>query len=1280
MKQTSRSFYLIVVALLLASCLFLRSSASAQEQQAPQQEKPLFESAQADWNNQQWEQAVAKYKLFVQQFPNDPSAADAHFQIGYYLSYVASPEEAIAEYEQTIALAPGTHDAHEAKVGIAALKFWQQDFEGAYDLFRQVLLETKDWSMIKECVFRMKELGRLIQLQKLPEQRSAMVDCGPRALELILEQKHIKTSSAEMEKLITLGRGGATMEQLKEAAESKGLGAWGVKVDAAQLASLPGPVIVHIRPDHFVVVTNAGKNKIEFTDPHRGESSRTTEKFGRIWNGYALVFAKDIPTKLRPQLLTRAEMEAIHGGHHLHGMNLGGAEGNPASKFLKDLIAKVCGPGLPHWSVNMSNYNFLVEDTDFSYSGRGPAVSVTRFYNADDPREGVFGRSWTFNYEVFLTVSPNGNVDVKREGGKVDNFMSRGDGTFDSPRWIHDQLIRNPDGTYKLVVKNSKLTEFFNAQGKLSQITDRNNNSVTLQYDASGRLISVTDAVGRVSQFAYNIAGKVSLITDPIGRRATFTYDANHNLISTVDMAGNVSSFTYNGTSYMTSLTTPNGTTQVHMGTTPHFVEFPGLLKDIVDPLGNTTRFDTGDYIAWIIDARGNQTFYFNDSLGQTTEIEDPLGNKNKASYGTASGDLTQITDANGKITNLTYDSRGNVIRITDRLGNNTNFTYDSRDNLTQLVDPLSRIYSYQYDAKDNLTRMTDSKSGVTTYTYNAFGQTASLTDSRGNTTSFTYDSAGNLASVTNPASGVVSNTYDGVGHLLSQTDPKGQTFGYTSDGIDRLTRITQPGGATTNYNYGCCKLNSIGDSSGTLSFTYDAANRLTKFTNNRNQVIQYSYDANGNLTTLTYPDGKLVRYEYDASNRLNKVSDWLGNTTVYDYDPAGNITSSHNSNGTSAGYQYDLEGRLVGLNNAGSTGSAIAVYRYTLDGLGNRTSIAEFEPIPAVQSVRNINSTYGVDNRTVSATGSTLNHDANGNLTAVAGTGAANYTYDVFNRLTQSAAPGQNTQYEYDALGERITRTSNGNVTKYIVSSATSISQVLADTDNAGNITSYYVYGRGLISKITPAGQTYYYHFGNAGNTVALTDTAGNIINRYAYDSFGSVSSNSTEGISNPFRFAGALGVSDEGDGLLHMRARYYSTTRGRFLSKDPIGATGNLYLYGGNNPIGFVDPSGLFSCQWVGLQPQFGDFDKTKVYIGVSAGASAGLSAGLLAGVTASLGPTVGVGPYGVALNGPGGLSAGAGLLASGGLGASFGVSAGISYGASYGLFLGWECDLCK
>jgi len=64
------------------------------------------------------------------------------------------------------------------------------------------------------------------------------------------------------------------------------------------------------------------------------------------------------------------------------------------------------------------------------------------------------------------------------------------------------------------------------------------------------------------------------------------------------------------------------------------------------------------------------------------------------------------------------------------------------------------------------------------------------------------------------------------------------------------------------------------------------------------------------------------------------------------------------------------------------------------------------------------------------------------------------------------------------------------------------------------------------------------------------------------------------------PVGFAGAFGVIREPNGLYYMNARYYDPTIGRFLSEDPLGLGGGdmtLYSYAGNNPVVFVDPSGL-------------------------------------------------------------------------------------------------------
>jgi RHS repeat-associated protein len=107
-------------------------------------------------------------------------------------------------------------------------------------------------------------------------------------------------------------------------------------------------------------------------------------------------------------------------------------------------------------------------------------------------------------------------------------------------------------------------------------------------------------------------------------------------------------------------------------------------------------------------------------------------------------------------------------------------------------------------------------------------------------------------------------------------------------------------------------------------------------------------------------------------------------------------------------------------------------------------------------------------------------------------------------------------------------------------------------------------------------AGTTYYYLTDHLGTVIGVADGQGNLKNVYRYDPWGWRES-AAEGVANAYGFAGR--EYDAATGFYYLRARYYDTWTGRFLSEDPLGVAGgiNQYAYAGGNPIAVRDPTGL-------------------------------------------------------------------------------------------------------
>ncbi|WP_428743770.1 RHS repeat-associated core domain-containing protein, partial [Sulfurimonas sp.] len=108
---------------------------------------------------------------------------------------------------------------------------------------------------------------------------------------------------------------------------------------------------------------------------------------------------------------------------------------------------------------------------------------------------------------------------------------------------------------------------------------------------------------------------------------------------------------------------------------------------------------------------------------------------------------------------------------------------------------------------------------------------------------------------------------------------------------------------------------------------------------------------------------------------------------------------------------------------------------------------------------------------------------------------------------------------------------------------------------------------------------KTYYYHRDHQGSIIALTNQEGEIVESFIYDeSYGTILlHNKLEQTYNPYCYTAREFESDD---LYYYRARYYDPTIQRFLSKDPIeflSGDYNFYRYVGNDPLNFIDPSGM-------------------------------------------------------------------------------------------------------
>jgi RHS repeat-associated protein len=755
--------------------------------------------------------------------------------------------------------------------------------------------------------------------------------------------------------------------------------------------------------------------------------------------------------------------------------------------------------------------------------------------------------------------------------GAQDNIGRTVSYTYDSAG--HLTYVREPDG--------GQLGYTYDAGGHLLTAMDaRGITYISNTYDATGRVSQQTTTDGQKYSFAYTLdsTGKATevRVTQPTGAVQRTTFDANSAVASITEAFGDplarTTTFTRGAAGEVDTSTDPYGrTTTFHYDSAGRltYTTFTPTTGSAVD--GPKTVWGAYDLPASVTDQLGKTVSYSRDGQGNLIKIVDALGRVTTVTYNSAGQPLT-LTDPAGKITTYGY-SGGDPVSVTDPLGDTSRQFVDAAGRVTAATAPTGAASSVALDARDDVTTATDALGQSVGYAYDGNGDLTSLTDQRENIWRWVYDSSDRLIQTTDPLYHSTTAAYDNTGRLTSNTDADGKTTAYTYDALDRVVRtdfgIVGTGSpestVATTYSTTSDSVAQVGDTvaAGPSTFTYDGLDRLTKVVQPTG-TIGYGYDADNRRTSMTAGQTQTV-YTYDDSGALTNVAQGSVSAAPH-YDGAGREAGITLPGGWSQNYAYDDASQITGVAYAyGSTSKGTLTY--TRDPQGQVSSVGgSLANVTLPAPVTNY-SYDGADRLTFNSNG-LLDYDNAGNLT---GDGTNTYTWNSRGQLTGLTNATSSTTFRYTATGSRDRVTSGGTTTGTLNDGG----NPAAELDGTGATTASLL-SAGVdqwLARTTSAG-TQTYLTDPQGSTVALGAPDGTLSASYSYDPYGGTTTTGTTG-GNTLTYTGR---QSDPTGLDYYRARYYSPSLGRFISKDPAGlANGtNPYAYALDDPANVTDPSG--------------------------------------------------------------------------------------------------------
>jgi RHS repeat-associated protein len=629
------------------------------------------------------------------------------------------------------------------------------------------------------------------------------------------------------------------------------------------------------------------------------------------------------------------------------------------------------------------------------------------------------------------------------------------------------------------------------------------------------------------------------------------------------------------------------------------------------------------------------------DGLGRLNEVDEPNSTTATVNSNGCPGTSEPIW-----VTTYGYDTLGNLLSAVQAGSRQRNFTYDSLSRLLTAANPESGTLTYTYDADSNVTTkvtpLQNHSSGTATLSY--------CYDSLNRMTSKAYTNQS--CPMTTP---VATYSYDGtaclgqascynIGHRTGMTDAAGsESWAYDTIGRTVVqSRTTNSITKTTNYTYNLdSSVATLTYPSGrVVTYTPDTAGRPSNVEDNTTSV----YYATGTCANDVLGNGAC--YAPQGAVALLQNGSSLVSTHIYNdrlqpcwmYSTTGTALAWGNTTGCSstatAGNMLDLK---YNFNLGSDNGNPISITNNRVTDLSQTFSYDQLNRISAAQttathssdptdcwgqafgydftgnwsnllSISGVSSSYnGCTQGSLSVAVNTKNqitgdtYDAAGNLMTIPGTGGATYVFNAENQMTSTS--NSTTQYVYDGDGNRVEK-SGSKIYWY------GGSNVLDETDTTGSVTNssfneYIFFGGSRVARRDSSGNVFYYLTDQLGTSRVIAEVpSGQTIANLCYDAdfepFGGEHTY-TNTCPNNYKFTGK--ERDSESNLDYFGKRYYTNAIGRFSSIDPgpyswsDPQTLNRYAYTRNNPLRYVDPTGMYFVVAAEMQPQIKQYISTML-----------------------------------------------------------------------------------